>query len=337
MMDDRELDRLADLIAAEILRSQDAGPIPARPYGYTDREPVPPPVWNRPVQGIAPPLDAAVAAREAAARRGLGVTAPAGSRRVRPAALDPQLREVPVGVAPRYVHLTDEDWRALFGAEPPAVLRALRQPGQVAYRQTVRLIGPRGELDRIRVLGPFRHRSRVAITLTDARRIGLDAPVRLPGDFRDAPTATLVGPAGSRTVPVVIAAAHVHLSADQAAALGLRDGDRVSVRCGRAGRAVTLHDLHVYVGEAHVAELHVDADEANAAGVRTGDVALLVDLPGAAAARTPGTRGRRPLVTERDVDAFAARGEILTRHSPYLITPAARDRARALSIWREQP
>lgn len=336
-MDERELDRLADLIAAEILRSQDGGPVPARPYGYTDRDPVPPPVWNQPVRGVAPPPDATVAAREAAARRGLGVVAPAGSRRLRPAALDPQLREVPIGVAPRYVHLTDEDWRALFGAEPPSVLRALRQPGQVAYRQTVRLIGPRGELDRIRVLGPFRRWSRAAVTLTDARRVGLDAPVRLPGDFRDAPTATLVGPAGSRAVPVVIAAAHVHLSPDQAAALGLRDGDRVSVRFGREGRAITLHDLPVYAGEAHVAELHVDADEANAAGVRTGDIALLVDVPGAAGARAAAERGRRRLVTERDVDAFAARGEILTRHSPYIITPAARDRARALGIWREQP
>lgn len=336
-MDERELDRLADLIAAEILRSQDAGPVPARPYGYTHREPVPPPVWNAPVRGIAPPPDAALAAREASARRGLLAAAPAAVRRARPAALDPQLRQVPIGVAPRYVHLTDEDWRALFGPEHPAVLRALRQPGQVAYRQTVRLLGPRGELDRIRVLGPFRRWSRAAITLTDARRVGLDAPVRLPGDFRDAPTATLVGPAGSRAVPVVVAAAHVHLSPDRAAALGLRDGDRVAARFGRAGRAATLHDLAVYVGEQHVPELHLDADEANAAGVRTGDAALLVDVPGADGARTPASRGRRPLVTERDVDAFAARGETLSRHSPYLITPAARDRARALGIWREQP
>src|SRR5690606_10274739 len=96
LMDDRELDRLADLIAAEILRSQDGGAVPARPYGYTDREPVPPPVWNRPVHGVAPPLDAALVAREAAARRGLGATAPAGSRRVLPSALDPRLREVPI-------------------------------------------------------------------------------------------------------------------------------------------------------------------------------------------------------------------------------------------------
>ena len=62
-----------------------------------------------------------------------------------------------------------------------------------------------------------------------------------------------------------------------------------------------------------------------------------MDVPGAGVGRAPASRGRRPLVTERDVDAFAARGEILTRHSPYLITPAARDRARSLGIWREQP
>src|SRR5690606_27478789 len=223
-----------------------------------------------------------------------------------PAALDPRLREVPIGVAPRYVHLTDADWRALFGTEHPAVLRELRQPGQVAYRQTVRLIGPRGELDRIRVLGPVRQRSRAAITLTDAHRVGLEVPVRLPGDFGDAPAATLVGPAGSRAVPVVIAAAHVHLSPDRAAALGLRDGDRVSARCAGGGRAVTLHALPVYVGEARVPELHVDADGANAAGVRTGGVALLVDVPGAGGGRAQASRGRRPLVTERDVDAFAA-------------------------------
>jgi len=336
-MDERDLDRLADLIAREILRSQDAGPPPARPYGYTEREHVAAPVWNEPVHGVAPPPDAAVAARAAASRRGLGAAAPGATRRARPVALDPRAREIPIGVAPRYALLTDEDWRALFGAETPAVLRELRQPGQVAWRQTVRLIGPRGELDRIRVLGPFRQRSRVAITMTDARRLGIDAPVRLPGDSRDAPSATLVGPAGSRPVPVVIAAAHVHLSPDRAAQLGLRDGDRVAVRCGGAGRAITLHDVPVYVGAEHRPELHLDADEANAAAVRDGDLAMLVDLPGAAGHGRTAARGRRPLVTERDVAAFAARGEILSRHSPYLITPAARDRARELGIWRESP
>src|SRR5690606_2119662 len=94
LMDERDLDRLADLIAREILRSQDTGPTPARPYGFTEREHVPAPVWNEPVQGVAPPPDAVLAARAAASHRGLGAAAPGATRRTRPAALDPRAREI---------------------------------------------------------------------------------------------------------------------------------------------------------------------------------------------------------------------------------------------------
>ncbi|MBI4410104.1 MAG: hypothetical protein HY561_10380 [Gemmatimonadetes bacterium] len=332
-MTEKELDVLADLIARELLRDSARAAAPKRPPGPRG----PAPVWNQPIKEIAPPPTSQLAAREAAARRGLVEVAPREPRRIRPSALDPRTREVPIGVARHFVLLSDKDWRTLFGAAAPTVLRELRQPGQVAYRETVRAAGPRGELDHVRVLGPFRERSRVVVSRGDAHRLGIDAPVRLPGEYSGAAEVTLVGPAGSVKADAVLAAAHVHLPIEQAEALGIRDGARVSARCGAGGRQVTFHDLVAYVAEESRAELHLDSEEANAAGVRTGDAAVLTDLPRSPASGESKARGRRPLLTERDVDALAARGDSLSPHSPYLITPAARDRARHLGIWREQP
>jgi hypothetical protein len=110
--------------------------------------------------------------------------------------------------------------------------------------------------------------------------------------------------------------------------LGVADGDKVAIECGPAGRRVTLHDVIVRMGPAHATELHLDLDEANAAGVKTGDQAVIVARSGA-----PALGKRRPLLTERDVAALAARGEKVSPRGPYLLTPAARDRARALGIW----
>lgn len=336
-MEERELDLLADLIAREILERNESPRVQKQPRVTPPRRspPLVPPIWNQPLKAIAPPMESALAAREAAARRGLVEVAPRNGRRLRPRALDPQLREVPVGVSQRYVLLSDTDWRKLFGGARPTVWRELRQPGQVAYRETVRVVGPRGELDGVRVLGPFRERSRVGLARSLASRLGIGAPVRLPGDFTGAPTVTLVGPQGSTSAAAVVPASHVHLSSEMATALGIAEGDRVSLRCGENARSVTFHNVRAYIGEAHRPELHLDADEANAAGVRTGDPARLVDLAPTPASGRPAGAPRRALLTEQGVDAVAARGETLSAHSPYLITPAARDRARYLGIWRD--
>ena len=122
---------------------------------------------------------------------------------------------------------------------------------------------------------------------------------------------------------VIIAARHLHLSPADARRWGLRDGDRLDVRCGTGPREATLHDVLVRSGDGHATELHLDSDESRAAGVRTGDSAAVI------AWRSPGAR-KRPLVTERDVQQLARSGQTLPPNA--ILTPSARDRARALGL-----
>ena len=357
-MDTLDLDRLAELIATELVaRTERAGPGGAEdrqaegpppeaendsPQAQTAGHPraaeepgVPPPVWNQPIAAITPPPDNQIAAREAAARRAPDPLAGVGTRRLRPIRVDVLARRVPIGVAAHELLLSDEDWRTLFGSASPTLDRPLRQPGKVVYGEVVRVVGPAGELTQVPVLGPFRERSRLALARSEAHRLGLEPPIGLPGDFPEDFTARVIGPAGSVAVPAVVSAAHVYLDSGSAARLGIEHGRRVHVRCAGAGRAITLHDVPVFVGAHHAAELCIDIDEANAAGVQDGDLAFIVDPATLIGAGLPPRQGRRPLLTERDVDAVAARGEVLSPKSPYLITPAARDRARYLGIWRE--
>jgi hypothetical protein len=136
---------------------------------------------------------------------------------------------------------------------------------------------------------------------------------------------TLVGPNGRLAIDrgVIVAARHLHLAPPDAARWGLRDGDWLDVRCGSGARAVTWHDVLVRSGPSHATEMHVDEDEARAAQLVNGSVARIVS-------RREGSDPRRTLVTEPMVIALARRGEALPRHA--LLTPSARDRARALGL-----
>jgi hypothetical protein len=137
---------------------------------------------------------------------------------------------------------------------------------------------------------------------------------------------TLVGPAGRIELErgVIVAARHLHLSPDDARRWGLRNGDRLDVRCGAGPRQTTFHDVLVRSGEGHATELHLDSDEANAASVKSGDLVEIVRWRA-----SPGG-GRRPLITERDVIRLAREGAQLPADG--MLTPSARDRARALRL-----
>lgn len=139
---------------------------------------------------------------------------------------------------------------------------------------------------------------------------------------------TVTGPAGSVRLDsgVIIAARHLHLSEADSRRWGIRDGDLVDIRCGIGARSVTFHQVLVRAGSGHATELHLDTDEALAAGVRTGDRAVILSWRAAPAER-------RPLVTERDVLRHAQSGVPLPDHA--ILTPSARDRARAVGLLRE--
>ena len=172
---------------------------------------------------------------------------------------------VPVASSARHVHLCRADVERLFGAGYRLQrLKDLSQPGQFACKEQVTVVGPRGQLERVRVLGPERKATQVEVSLTDTFGLGIKAPVRMSGKTQGTPGCKLVGPAGSIELSegVIVAARHLHLSAAQAALFGLKDGQTVRLRA-EGERATVLENVIVRAGDGHDMEVHIDTDEAN--------------------------------------------------------------------------
>jgi len=188
-------------------------------------------------------------------------------------------QSLPVNVSARHIHLSKHDLEALFGPGfALSKLKDLRQPGQFAASETVGVIGPRGGFPRVRVLGPTRGDTQLEISLSDARALGLDVPVRLSGQIDGTPGITLTGPKGQIKIPkgLIVAARHIHLGTQDAAVMGLRPGQKVRIRTA-GDRPLTFDDVIVRVDARFVPEMHVDTDEANAAGIRDGDIVTIMD------------------------------------------------------------
>ena len=188
---------------------------------------------------------------------------------------------VPAAVSGRHIHLSAAHRDALFG--PGYALtrqRALSQPGQYACEEKLALIGPKGRIDGVRILGPERPDTQVEVSTTDTFALGIPAPVRMSGNITGTPGCRLVGPRGEIALDkgVIVAARHLHISALEAAAYGLKNGEAVSV-CKWGERAAMLSNVIVRAGEAHSLELHIDTDEANAAAIKGGDLLELVKEP----------------------------------------------------------
>jgi putative phosphotransacetylase len=193
----------------------------------------------------------------------------------------PARLQIPVALSARHVHLTRDHVEALFGkGHALCALRPLSQPGQFACQETVDLVGPKGQIPGVRVLGPERPDSQAELSLTDGFVLGLPLPVRVSGDVKGTPGGHLVGPRGA--VPLaqgfIVAARHVHLHPDDARTAGVADQQVVAVRLlGR--RALIFDQVVVRVSPQFQTELHLDTDEGNAAGVEAGDQAeVLADV-----------------------------------------------------------
>ena len=140
---------------------------------------------------------------------------------------------VPAAASARHIHLSEKDLAILFGeGYALKTMKPLTQPGQFASEEKVDLVGPRGSIAGIRVLGPVRKATQIEVSLTDAFKLGVKPMVRMSGDVTNTPGAKLVGPKGSVDVPqgVIISARHMHMSKDEAVVYGLKDGDVVSVK-----------------------------------------------------------------------------------------------------------
>ncbi len=176
--------------------------------------------------------------------------------------------KVKIGLSNKHVHLSQQDLETLFG--PGYELtpsKPLVQPGQFAAEEKVDIVGPKKTLSGIRVLGPVRKETQVELALTDARTIGIKAPVRESGKLEGTPGCKLVGPCGEVEIDhgVIAALRHVHLNDEQAKEAGVKDGDWVSIKID-GERGVIYNNVLVRAGAKHEREVHLDTDEGNAAG-----------------------------------------------------------------------
>ncbi len=179
---------------------------------------------------------------------------------------------VPVGISVRHVHLSREALDRLFGRNYMLTPKKnLSQPGQFAAEECVDIIGQRGVIEGVRILGPERDFVQVELSQTDCRTIGIKAPLRSSGDVAGTPGITLRGPMGEVTFPegVIIADRHLHVSPSQGEALGLKDGDHISVLIGGEKPGV-LGGILVRCSEKCDLDLHLDTDDGNAFGLRQG-------------------------------------------------------------------
>ncbi|MDR1669020.1 MAG: phosphate propanoyltransferase [Oscillospiraceae bacterium] len=178
-------------------------------------------------------------------------------------------RSVLIEGSARHVHLKREDLDALFGSGYTLrKKRDLLQPGEFLTEEKVTLTGPRGSVERVSVLGPLRSATQAEISITDARALGVSAPVRLSGDIAGSAPIRLTGPAGSVELAegCIVAKRHLHVTPADAETLGITGRNTVRVKVG-GERAVTFDEVTVRVSENFYTEVHLDYDEMNAAGL----------------------------------------------------------------------
>lgn len=184
----------------------------------------------------------------------------------------------PVGISNRHIHLSREDLATLFGRGYELKEKSpLSQPGQFAAEETVTLEGAKGKLAKVRVLGPVRPETQVEISITDSFVLGVKPDVRMSGDLKGTPGIRIVGPAGSveLTSGVMVAARHLHISAQEAEEYGLKNGDTIKLR-SKGARSTVFENVLVRSGDGHELEVHLDVDEANAAQLKNGDLLEII-------------------------------------------------------------
>ncbi len=177
-----------------------------------------------------------------------------------------------VEVSAHHVHLTQEHVEMLYGAGHQLTRHTdLSQPGQFSCKEQVTLVGPKGRIERVRVLGPVRKATQVEIAMTEQFKLGVHPPVRESGDIADTPGCTLEGPAGSVTLErgVICALRHIHMTPADALRYGVRDKSFVRVRIA-GDRELVFGDVLVRVDPNFSLAMHIDTDEGNAAGIDTG-------------------------------------------------------------------
>jgi putative phosphotransacetylase len=188
------------------------------------------------------------------------------------------MKQVPIGVSARHIHLSENHIEQLFGeGYKLKVLKELSQPGQFAAEETVAVIGSKGRFDKVRILGPARGKTQLEVSRSDAFTLGLNPPVRESGKIAETPGIKIVGPAGEVTTEegVIVAARHIHFHTEDAVKWGIADKQLLTVKI-EGERSLVFEGVLARVSDLYALDMHIDTDEANAAGAKTGDIALIL-------------------------------------------------------------
>ena len=185
---------------------------------------------------------------------------------------------VPVGLSNRHIHLSKEHLDILFGEGYELTkMKDLSQPGQYAADEKVDVVGLKGTLKGVRILGPTRKETQVEVSVTDSFVLGINPPVRDSGDLLDSPGAKIIGPKGEVTIDkgVIVAARHIHMHISDAENFGVKDKETVSVKV-EGKRGLIFDNVLVRVHQDYALEMHVDIDEGNAASLKNGSMLKLL-------------------------------------------------------------
>ena len=187
-------------------------------------------------------------------------------------------KEIIVETSARHIHLSQADLEVLFGKGAElTVKKELSQPGQYACVERVTIVGPKKELAGVSILGPVRPNTQVEISLTDARSIGVAAPIRESGDTKGSAGCKIVGPCGEVEISegVIVAKRHLHITPEDAEKFGVCDKQTIKVKITSDQRTSILDDVVVRVSDKFATAMHIDTDESNAACA--GSVGEIID------------------------------------------------------------
>ena len=188
-------------------------------------------------------------------------------------------KTVLVETSARHVHVTKEDLAILFGEGYELTKKKdLSQPGQFACNERIAVVGPKGQFPAVSILGPERNATQVEISASDARSIGVVAPVRESGDIKGSAGCKLVGPKGEIEISegVIVAKRHIHMTTKDAENYGLSDKQVVSVKIPSDDRELIFGDVVVRVNDSYALAMHIDTDESNAALAKPGTMGIIL-------------------------------------------------------------
>lgn len=187
--------------------------------------------------------------------------------------------KIPVGISARHIHLERNHVELLFGRGYQLTpLKPLSQPGQFAAEETLEIIGPKGSISKVRILGPERSMTQVEVSMSDSRKLGVKPPVRTSGDLKETPGLIIRGPKGEITISegVIVADRHIHMTPEDAERFQVKDGQTVNLLV-KGEKGGILHNVVIRVSEKYALDCHVDTDDANAFQLEQGQLLTIVD------------------------------------------------------------